>query len=90
MKITQKKLNVLMEIYKPKNYDMYIFGLAKNLDITYSQLCKIIREYEQLKILTLTDYGRMKIIKLTASGIFVCSRLKEILAVLDGNPKTKV
>jgi|WetSurMetagenome_2_1015567.scaffolds.fasta_scaffold77952_4 predicted transcriptional regulator len=68
MKLTPKKIDLMIELIEPKDYVKYIHNLSKTVNITYSSCVSMIKELIYYDFVILKKTGRIKIIIPTKEG----------------------
>lgn len=81
--VREKIGDFLIELLKEGTEDKYAMQLAKQVDITYSHLSKVINNFKKEGLINVEMHGRTNIIKLTIKGKRVAEHLKEIKGELS-------
>ena len=80
-----KKMLLYMNLYQKTNkiQSFYLTSLSRTLLISWSQISKIIKELEKLKIIKTEKNGRIRFIELTDKGIRYAEKLNELNGMIQ-------
>ncbi len=74
----RKPMHMLMNLYNKDKYTSINSYIAKEEDITYSHVVKVMGTLKEHTVVSYESTGRVKLVTLTEKGIAICKNIDKI------------